>query len=199
MAKDQHLTGLERDTKALSSLDTVTVSPQKADELVHSSGQGLSNLHLLSGRKVPTLEQTIAKEEATSNFQVESPRPTDSTPKYRNDLSPDKLGVVGFVTETVSMAKELISNRIQQRRASIEGIEEPAEKSDKREEHPAEPTPAEEPVLVQKVKSLFPKPLVQEDGAPRYKVDGSWGYKHNESNPAVEFSHLPSQSMEKHS
>ncbi|KAK9760116.1 hypothetical protein K7432_016184 [Basidiobolus ranarum] len=175
-----NLTDLERDAKAIPSLDAKVVSQQQADELVHSSGQGLSNLHLLSGRKVPSIEHTINQTEGPGNLHVDSPRPNSSTPKYRNDLSPDKLGVVGCVTETVTMAKELISNRIKERRASIEAKETPENSEASEQEVHEAPAPAQEPILVQKVKSLFPKPLVNEDGSPKYKIDDSWGYQHRE-------------------
>ncbi|KAK9759751.1 hypothetical protein K7432_016920, partial [Basidiobolus ranarum] len=111
--QQQHpLTELERDVRVVNSFDSKLLPEQKVHEFVHTSGQGLSNLHLLSGRKAPSIEQAVTKANRTERARIESPRPNTSIPRYHNDLSPDKLGMVGFVTETVSVAKDLISHRI---------------------------------------------------------------------------------------
>ncbi|KAK9667616.1 hypothetical protein K7432_017598 [Basidiobolus ranarum] len=62
-----------------------------------------------------------------------------------------------------------------------------------------QPSSSQEPILVQKVKSLFPQPLVEEDGSPRYKIDDTWGYQHGSSNIGYDPINHPSQAMAKHS
>ncbi|ORX81113.1 hypothetical protein K493DRAFT_95966 [Basidiobolus meristosporus CBS 931.73] len=190
------LTELERDVEIARALNTGIDREQKATEFVTTSAQGLANLHLLSGRKAPCIEPVTTHQ----ILPVELPCPQDlSSSTYRNDLSPDKLGVVGFVTETVSVVKDLISQRINQRRMS--GQDPDAKEAAERREppHPDDRpklTPiSQEPILVQKVKTLFPKPLVDDDGSPRYKIDNSWGYKSGGSNIDYDPIRHPSRAM----